>query len=548
MLLLLSFIVVARFLSCPIFITLDVDDTSTKEASGTVATVVFAKLCLVNNNNNSVALAAVLYCVVVLSLATLVWKKKESTQRELHLCASLIKQMEATQQAERKSMNKTLLDINRIELENEEDFNLGKLLEEVVDRFYIVGMKKGVDVVFDPSHGFILKSTCVHGGSQMRLTQILSNLLHNALKFTSEGHVTVRATVMTRRSFNKDIIAYNRIFKGLWDLCGKHNTEDCCDNDLNTLEGVYENPDEVEFVFEVDDTGKGIPKDGRKLVFEDYIQATNNDNSGGYGLGLGNVQSLVRLMKGELQIVEKEAEEKGTCFRFNVFLPVNGQQQQRQQCHWLTFRPFTKREDYSHVMIMIQGEERRKVLKKLIESMNIKVSIIDQSRSFCQELERINTKIQTKVILLVIDVNYYDADLRDCLCKFKTGTNDGFSWKMVWLQDSWFAAQDGGDDRLQETKYDYLVYKPFHGSRVMQVLSLLPAGKGTSLPPIGDHNATLAPPMVKFKREFASSSNCWTIELGDNVNNDGLVSLRREEIVSVTGDDAGGEKGGIEKE
>ncbi|CAN0914086.1 Histidine kinase CKI1 [Linum grandiflorum] len=554
------------------------------------------------NYQKSVILAVVLYGLLVLSFTTLLWKKKESTQREQHLCASLIKQTEATQQAERKSMNKTrifagithdvrnaiaqlvaliesrkdhdaggggelqkmelcaydalgildsMLDINKLEsgklmLKNE-DFDLAKLIEELVDRFYVLGSKKGVDVVFDPSHAFMIKSRHVRG-DQTRLMQILSNLLSNAIKFTSEGHVTVRAMVK-KRNLSKDIIAYNMRFtwwRRLWNLCDKRN------GDSDLLEGVEENPDEVEFEFEVDDTGKGIPKDEQKSVFEDYVQARDicsSSDSGGFGLGLGNVQSLVRLMKGELQIVEKEQEEKGTCFRFNVFLSMSSagddQQHKQEQRASLTFRPSFRSEE-SQVMILIEGEERRKVLKKFLESMHVKTSIVDQS------LERIKTKIQTtpsalsqllissqsaicsstdsqnKVFLLVIDVNYYNDLLHDRLREFKTP--NGTSWKVVLLHES-------GDesDRLQATKYDYLAHKPFHGSRVMQVLSLLHGGKGMS--------PDAATPVVKFRREFCSSSNCWTIELGDNIVNNDLGS---KVVVSVNGtDDAGG---GREKE
>ncbi|KAF3555468.1 hypothetical protein F2Q69_00010260 [Brassica cretica] len=77
----------------------------------------------------------------------------------------------------------------------------------------------------------------------------------------------------------------------------------------------------MEFVFEVDDTGKGIPVEMRKSVFENYVQVRETARGEqGTGLGLGIVQSLVRLMGGEIRITEKAMGEKGTCFQFNVLL------------------------------------------------------------------------------------------------------------------------------------------------------------------------------------------------------------------------------------
>jgi signal transduction histidine kinase len=50
----------------------------------------------------------------------------------------------------------------------------------------------------------------------------------------------------------------------------------------------------IEFVFEVNDTGKGIPREKQKSVFENFVQVKETAlGQGGTGLGLGIVQSLV---------------------------------------------------------------------------------------------------------------------------------------------------------------------------------------------------------------------------------------------------------------
>ena len=58
---------------------------------------------------------------------------------------------------------------------------------------------------------------------------------------------------------------------------------------------TQQNSDSIEFIVEVDDTGKGIPKENHKSVFENYVQVKESGAEGhqGTGLGLGIVQSLV---------------------------------------------------------------------------------------------------------------------------------------------------------------------------------------------------------------------------------------------------------------
>ncbi|BFG20718.1 hypothetical protein CerSpe_069920 [Prunus speciosa] len=98
-------------------------------------------------------------------------------------------------------------------------------------------------------------------GDWGRLKQILCNLLSNAIKFTSEGHVTVRAWV--KKPDFKTSIATNfdrngAVLKNL--LCFLSNKKKSRDDDMEVMNGVQQDPNCLEFIFEVDDIGKGIPK------------------------------------------------------------------------------------------------------------------------------------------------------------------------------------------------------------------------------------------------------------------------------------------------
>ncbi|WKN41628.1 ATP-binding protein [Tunicatimonas pelagia] len=111
-------------------------------------------------------------------------------------------------------------------------------------------------------------------GDVNRLGQVLNNLLSNAVKFTEEGQIVL---------------------------------------------SVYVEKEEKErytLLFEVADTGIGIPEDKLTIIFEPYQQA-GPSKYGGTGLGLSIVKSIVELQGGKISV--QSTERKGTTFR--VALP-----------------------------------------------------------------------------------------------------------------------------------------------------------------------------------------------------------------------------------
>ncbi|XP_058003825.1 histidine kinase CKI1 [Hevea brasiliensis] len=546
------------------------------------------------NSRLSIMLLSIVLVLVIVSLCMYIFLTARATKREMFLCAALIKQTEATQQAERKSMNKTkayaganhdvrgslaaitglielcqedakpeselaanlmqmqnctkdllgilnsILDMSKIEAGKasleKEDFNLSQLLEDVVDMYYPLGMKKGVDVVLDPCDGSILKLPLVRG-DRIKIKQILCNLVSNAIKFTTDGHVSVRA-VVKKNNFKKEIIASNRTnaLKFLSWFCHRNKN---AFTDLDAFHSVEENPNELEIEFEVDDTGRGVPKDKQKSIFEDYVQVKETTiGQEGCGLGLGIVQSLVRVMKGELRIIEKEPGERGTCFRFNVFLSTSGaefldtEENRPSSGFHQHFYFMSPKPEGSHVIMFMAGEERRKVLKKYIESLNIKVTIIKHWRGFPFSLEKIkrklegcyfsagksesnlfeysstsassnsdmnskplsikdgtdhilpqyrntNSKISSGIILFVIDsnaVSNHADELHSTLANFRKDIPKSLC-KVVWLDDRMVRQSGFQEQDRQNPEGDYVIYKPLHGSRLIEVLSLLPERK-----------------------------------------------------------------------
>jgi len=113
-----------------------------------------------------------------------------------------------------------------------------------------------------------------------RLTQVLSNLLGNAIKFTSQGEVELRAALERQHA------------------------------DGATLH------------FTVRDTGIGIPLEKQKSIFEAFAQADTSTSRrfGGTGLGLTISSRLVELMGGQIWVESQPGE--GSCLHFTAEIGV----------------------------------------------------------------------------------------------------------------------------------------------------------------------------------------------------------------------------------
>jgi signal transduction histidine kinase len=115
-----------------------------------------------------------------------------------------------------------------------------------------------------------------------KVSQVLRNLVGNALKFTERGHVEVRA----RRG------------------------------------------DEGRVVFEVEDTGVGIAPEHRERVFQEFAQSEGNvqARTRGSGLGLPLSRRLAALLGGSLELLALADERPGSTFRFELPARYEGEQ------------------------------------------------------------------------------------------------------------------------------------------------------------------------------------------------------------------------------
>ena len=151
-------------------------------------------------------------------------------------------------------------------------FNMEQLVKQLIQMNLASAKAKNLKLIL--SYDSDLPARVV--GDEVRLTQILMNLITNALKFTQKGNIEVRVT------------------------------------------SVFQNDEEIKVRFSVTDTGIGIAASKLDLIFDRFTQAENYTTRvyGGTGLGLNIVKSLVDLQNGELFV--KSEEGKGSEFSFEI--------------------------------------------------------------------------------------------------------------------------------------------------------------------------------------------------------------------------------------
>jgi len=125
----------------------------------------------------------------------------------------------------------------------------------------------------------------------VRLRQMLSNLVGNAIKFTSHGAVSVECSLLT------------------------------VTGDAALLE------------FSVTDTGIGIPQDKLALLFQPFsqIDASTTRKYGGSGLGLSIVRNLAGLLGGEVGVDSREGEGSRVSFTIRAGLAGSGEEKRREE-------------------------------------------------------------------------------------------------------------------------------------------------------------------------------------------------------------------------
>jgi CheY-like chemotaxis protein len=182
--------------------------------------------------------------------------------------------------------------------------------------------RQGLDLVLDIDERL---PVVVHA-DRLRLRQVVTNLVGNAIKFTEHGQVTLRAFPLEQT------------------------------------------PERVKLRIEVQDTGIGIAPQSLGLLFRPFVQADSamNRRFGGTGLGLAICKRIVEAMGGEIGVTSEFG--KGSCFYFTLELAVVSGPQPLTSTSTEALRR-------SRVLVLTGRAESSEVLSRWLQAMGSRVEV-----------------------------------------------------------------------------------------------------------------------------------------------------------------------------
>lgn len=253
------------------------------------------------------------------------------------------------------SLVNNILDLNKLDSGKLEmdivSFNWHTLINSVCSSMTPQVEKKSLmlNLELDP----VIKNVA-YEADVTRLSQVLFNLIGNAVKFTNEGAVTIVLVLLSTKE-NGDLIR-----------------------------------------FKVVDTGIGISESEQRIIFDPFIQATAGTTRkfGGTGLGLSIVKQLVEMFGSEIHLESRVGA--GTTIYFDLHLKRSAQDRQNTKVSSKTVEV-----DLGHLRILLAEDDMMNIyfMRQLLQRWNIKIDVAESG----DQAVRLNNEKHYDVILM--DVN-----------------------------------------------------------------------------------------------------------------------------------------------
>lgn len=297
------------------------------------------------------------------------------------------------------------------------NFNLSYLVKDTMDitstRINKDSIKAYVDIDKDLPRNF--------KGDPTKLRQVLLNLISNALKFTSQGEIRV------------------------------------------IIRKEQENPDKgVMLRFTVQDTGVGISQDNLNHIFEPFQQADTSTTRkyGGTGLGLTISKTIVETMGGKMEA--KSQEGKGSEFTFSVPLQEGKSVAQKE-----IYPVLTEKLAGLKVLIVDDHQLSREILKKLCDSLKMKVMAVEQSGLGALEVLSQSHVQKNLPDLIISDIRMEGMSGFELVEKIRKDKRYA-GIKIVTVSSE---AYDGQAKKAKEKGFDGYLSKPFNSSELINVIT-----------------------------------------------------------------------------
>ncbi len=179
-------------------------------------------------------------------------------------------------------------------------------------------------------------------GDSLRLTQILTNLVGNAIKFTKQGFIDIK------------------------------------------VEFIHEDNNEQKLKFFIKDSGIGISKEAQKRLCQEFSQADNSITRqyGGTGLGLAISKKLINLMNGDIWVESEEGV--GSTFIFNA---IFGEVKQEEKIIMPILKLNADALKNAYILLVEDNEINQIVASGMLENLEIIVEIANNGKEAVEMIE-----------------------------------------------------------------------------------------------------------------------------------------------------------------
>ena len=345
----------------------------------------------------------------------------EMTLREENLSEEIIENSNNIQSAGKMllALINDILDLSKIEAGRMEvvpaRYETAALFSEMVNTTWVRAHEKNLEFAVNISPD--LPSMLY--GDEMRIKQILTNILSNAIKYTASGSVTL------------------------------------------FVEGEQSGMDEVILKMSVTDTGMGIRQDDMKYLFDSFKRVNEGNTKGieGTGLGLSICSQLVKLMGGNIAV--DSIYQKGSTFTVTIpqkivnadplgTLDYNSSQGRNRQTYKKTFEaPAAK------VLVVDDNGMNLLVVKKLLRETKVQLSLAHSGR------ECLKMTAKTAYDVIFMDHVMPDMDGQQTLENIRNQEN-GFCrhTPVVALTAN---AMSGAEEKYRKMGFSDYLAKPING-------------------------------------------------------------------------------------
>ncbi|MDG1875698.1 MAG: ATP-binding protein [Mariniblastus sp.] len=351
-----------------------------------------------------------------------------------------------------------ILDFSKVEagkLEFESiPFELQSCMETIIAPFWMQATRQGLQMNCQISSEVPDKLI----GDPVRLGQVITNLVSNAIKFTDTGEVNVDITLAPSPA-SGDIAEQAKV--------------------LN---------DRVTLIFSVRDTGIGIPEEKHQTVLAAFQQAdaSTSRRFGGTGLGLAISSRLIEAMNGELRIKSKPGE--GSTFSFSAEFDVAHQSNNADDNRWENFKDTLPNLEQSRRILLAEDNLiNQRVAVGFLEERGHQVVVVDDGR------KAVDAVTSEPFDIVLMDVNMPGTDgieATKAIRKSEIGTT--LHIPIIAMTAS---VMKGDRENCLESGMDSYISKPINSQELLRAVEAIPASALTAL-----KAETSCPPNVEGDR------------------------------------------------